>query len=66
MKENEVIELANSIFINWDERKIDPCLAYAALGYAYITFHEAVGKGKQEWLSITQEMAEIAYREDKK
>ena len=55
----EAIDLANSILIDWDKKKIDPGLAYAALGCAFQQLHQGLGKDKKEWLKTTKDMAKL-------
>ena len=59
-KANETLDLANSILIDLEKRKIDPVHAYAALGCAFQQLHKALGHSKQDWIDWTIEMAEIA------
>ena len=53
--------LATDLFKEWDKKKLDPVIAYAALGCAFQMLHQGLGKGKEEWLDTTKEMAEITW-----
>lgn len=56
-KAQEAIDLTDSTLMEWDKRKIEPAVAYAALGSAFLQLHMGLGKGKKEWLELVTEMA---------
>lgn len=61
----DALDLATLILTYFEKRKIDPTIAYAALGCAFLMFHEGLGKGKEEWLETTREMGELTKWEEK-
>ncbi len=54
----EAIELSHQILKELDKKKIDPVVAYAALGSALLQLHRGLGRGKKAWIKLTAEMAE--------
>ena len=58
----EATELAEKTLKEWDEKKIDPVTAYAALGYAFFNLHIGLGHGKKEWLETTKQVSDFFHK----
>lgn len=60
-KPEDALALANFLLLWLDEKELDPVLAYAALGSAFIQLHKALGHSKQNFIDWAKEMAELAW-----